>query len=194
MKKRDKQIYQVQVHLKRSKPKIWRRLLLPADLLLSDLHKILQTTMGWTNGHLHQFVHGKDYFEPPAPEGEIWDHYGTNYTDFALNFFLKKTGDKMVYEYDFGDGWEHEIKLEKILPFAAETLLPQCIAGKRACPPEDSGGVWGYEQMLKVLKNPKHPEYEMYREWLPGGFDPEFLDIEEINQLLQTDDYGCPVW
>ena len=85
------------------------------------------------------------------------------------------------YEYDFGDSWEHKILLEKIFPFDNKMALPVCIKGKRACPPEDCGGIWGYEEFLKTISDPKHPEYEDMLEWLGGEFDPEEFDLEGIN-------------
>jgi hypothetical protein len=88
------------------------------------------------------------------------------------------------YEYDFGDSWEHKILLEKILPFDTKTALPVCIKGKRACPPEDCGGIWGYEELLEAISNPKHPDHENMLEWLGGEFDPEEFDLEEINGNL----------
>ena len=91
------------------------------------------------------------------------------------------------YEYDFGDGWEHKIILEKILPFDQANQSSSCIKGKRACPPEDCGGIWGYQELLDTLNDPKHPEYESMLEWLGGRFDSETLDIEEINRMLVKD-------
>ncbi len=187
----EKNIYQIQLTLKNFRPKIWRRLLVPSDVLLSDLHKIIQTTMGWTNSHLHQFEKNREFYEPPAPEDMMLDSYGVDYTGLKLNDFLLKPKEKFTYEYDFGDGWEHEITLEKILPSDTSTTLPVCIAGAMNCPPEDCGGVWGYSELLEIMKDPGHEEYEMYKEWLPEDFDPEYFDMDDINKALQMKDYGC---
>ncbi|MGF1671352.1 MAG: plasmid pRiA4b ORF-3 family protein [Balneolaceae bacterium] len=187
-------IYQIHLELKGSKPKIWRKLLVPSDIPLSDLHKIIQTAMGWTNSHLHQFIKGRTFYEPPPPDGVTWESIGINYTGLSLNEFLTKENDRITYEYDFGDGWEHDVKLKKILPSEGETNLPKCIGGAMACPPEDCGGIWGYQEMLTAIKNPNHPEHEDYMEWLGEEFDHEYFNSEEINELLQDDNYGVFEW
>jgi hypothetical protein len=95
-------------------------------------------------------------------------------------------GEKFAYEYDFGDFWEHDILIEKILPPDPKQKLPVCIKGKRACPPEDVGGVWGYDTFLEAIKDPQHPEHEMYTEWIDGEFDPEAFDLDAINSALRS--------
>lgn len=165
--------------------------MVPSDVLLSDLHKIIQTIMGWTNSHLHQFIKGRDFYEPTMPEELMMDSSGIDYTGIRLNDLLKKEKETMIYEYDFGDGWEHEIRLEKVLPFDESTPIPVCIDGARDCPPEDCGGIWGYSELLKIVKNPAHEEYEDYMAWLPENFDPDYFDIDDTNKALKTKDYGC---
>jgi hypothetical protein len=124
--------------------------------------------------------------------------YGTPYDEFGGDFglecedennykisqLLKKERDSLIYEYDFGDGWEHKIILEKILPYDASVKVPSCIKGKRSCPPEDCGGTWGYQNLLEIIKDPSHPEHEEMLEWLGGEFDPEYFDMEETNEIL----------
>lgn len=90
----------------------------------------------------------------------------------------------MVYEYDFGDGWEHQILLEKLLPFDDAQALPICVKGKRACPPEDCGGIFGYADLLRTLADPTDPEHQEMLEWLGGPLDPEAFDIDDTNQAL----------
>jgi len=185
-------IYQIHITLSGFKPKIWRRLLLPSDLLLSDLHKIIQTSMGWTNSHLHQFIKDQTFYTKRYPDDDTWGEMNNvDYSKIRISYLLKKEKDKIVYEYDFGDGWEHEVLLEKVLPSDQKTKYPVCLAGKMNCPPEDCGGVWGYSDMLEILKNPKHEEYESYIQWLGGEFDPEYFDKEAVNEMLLTEDYGC---
>lgn len=187
----EKNIYQIKAVLKDFKPEIWRRLLISSDVELGNLHKILQTSMGWTNSHLHQFIKNRTYYEPPAPEDMIWDTNGIDYTDIQLNDLLKRPKEKIIYEYDFGDGWEHTITLEKIRSEDEGLTNPVCIDGARNSPPEDCGGVWGYAKLLEIIQDPAHQEYEMYTEWLPANFDPEYFDSAEINKTLERDDYGC---
>jgi len=185
-------IYQIQIALKRFKPKIWRRLLIPSDLLLSDFHKVIQTSMGWTNSHLHQFIKNRTFYTVKMQDDDLWDEMdNVDYKEMKISDLLKKEKDKIVYEYDFGDGWEHDIILEKILPPDNNTKHPICLTGKMNCPPEDCGGIWGYSDMLEILKDPDHEEYESYIEWLGEEFDPTYFDKDEVNELLREKDYGC---
>jgi len=185
-------IYQIQIALKRFKPKIWRRLLIPSDLLLSDFHKVIQTSMGWTNSHLHQFIKNRTFYTVKMQDDDLWDEMdNVDYKEMKISDLLKKEKDKIVYEYDFGDGWEHDIILEKILPPDNNTKHPICLTGKMNCPPEDCGGIWGYSDMLEILKDPDHEEYESYIEWLGEEFDPKYFDKDEVNELLREKDYGC---
>lgn len=166
--------------------------MVPSDLLLSDFHKVIQTSMGWTNSHLHQFIKDNTFYSARMQDDDFWDEMdNVDYKNMKLSDLLKKEKEKMVYEYDFGDGWEHDIILEKILPVDKNTKYPVCLAGKMSCPPEDCGGVWGYADMLEILKDPDHEEYETYVEWLGGEFDPEYFDKDLVNQLLMEEEYGC---
>lgn len=186
-----KKIYQVQIALKGFKPKIWRRLLIPSDLLLSDFHKIIQTSMGWTNSHLHQFIKNRTFYTERMLDDDYWDEMDNiDYKFIRISDLLKKEKGRITYEYDFGDGWEHNIILEKILPVDSNVNYPVCVKGKMNCPPEDCGGVWGYANMLEILEQPKHEEYESFIEWLGDEFDPEYFEMEEINEMLSEDNYG----
>jgi hypothetical protein len=178
-------IFQIQIALKGFKPKIWRRILIPSDLLLSDFHMIIQIAMGWTNSHLHQFIKNRKFYTMRMQDDDLWDEMdNVDYKKMKVSDLLKKEKEKIVYEYDFGDSWEHDIILEKILPIDKNIKYPICLTGKMNCPPEDCGGVWGYSDMLEVLKDPSHEEYESYIEWLGEKFDPEYFDKNEINELL----------
>lgn len=186
-----KKIYQIQIALKGFKPKIWRRLLIPSDLLLSDLHKIIQTSMGWTNSHLHQFNKNRTFYTVRMEGDDFWEEMdNVDYKSIKISDLLKKEKEKIIYEYDFGDGWEHDIILEKLLPIDDKINYPVCLKGKMNCPPEDCGGVWGYSGMLEILKQPDHEEYESYIEWLGDEFDPEYFNKDEVNELLKEKDYG----
>ncbi len=176
-----KNIYQIQVVLKNSKPKIWRRILVPTDISLSDLHKIIQISMGWTNSHLHQFIVGKLFFAPTESELEG----STDTQKIKLTTVLKKKNDKILYEYDFGDGWLHEIILEEIQLNDKNIKSPICIGGKQSCPPEDCGGIYGYINILNILSNHKHEEYAEMMDWLGDEFNPEYFNIDATNKLLQ---------
>jgi hypothetical protein len=174
-------IYRIKVTLKHVAPPVWRRLEVPADIKLGRLHRILQVAMGWTDSHLHAFRAGRDTYGVPDPD--FPDDDTTNERNVRLDR-LAGEGEKLVYEYDFGDGWEHELRVEKVLPAEKGKRYPVCLAGRRACPPEDCGGPPGYEHLLGVLRDPKHEEHEEMREWIGGDFDPEAFDLDAVNEAL----------
>jgi hypothetical protein len=178
-----RETYQLKILLKHSKPPIWRRFLIDNSVTLGNLHVAIQIIMGWTNSHLHQYIHNNTYYgviEPDFDMGlEILDE-----NDYRISQLLKTEKDSIIYEYDFGDGWEHLITLEKIMPFNPKQHLPNCIKVKGACPPEDVGGIWGYYEFLEAINDSSHPEHENFTEWFAGEFDPDLCDLNEINQLL----------
>ena len=183
-KKADQHIYQLKVTLKESKPPIWRRFQVPGDVTLHRLHLILQDVMGWMNSHLYRFeIGGVEYGEPdPDYAGFGIDMRNANRT--KLNQVVPNEKMRFIYEYDFGDSWEHRILVEKILPAEPGAKYPVCLAGKRACPPEDCGGIWGYEDLLEIISDPLHEEYDEMMEWLGGSFDPEEFEIDLVNCIL----------
>jgi len=140
--------------------------------------------MGWYDGHLHLFDLGGMIVTDAETLTEVWED-GVDEQRARLPQFVRQAGQKLRYEYDFGDGWEHELLLEKILPVEADVHYPCCLKGKRACPPEDCGGVWGYADLLEAIADESHPEHEMYLEWLGGEVNPEAFDLAEINEVLQ---------
>jgi hypothetical protein len=144
--------------------------------------------MGWTNSHLHQFICGERVYADP---GFNLDQYQgdppvLDEEEATVSELLPRVGEGIVYDYDFGDSWEHIITVEKILPTASRARLTAvCAAGDRACPPEDCGGVGGYEELLKGLKNRKHPEHRTMKEWLGRPFDSERFDAASVNRWLR---------
>ena len=177
--KRPSAIYQLKITLKDIRPPIWRRVQVPGDITLGDLHDIIQSVMGWGESHLHAFVVGDQQFGDPDPELEFNDERKVRLNDVAGE------KSKFHYEYDFGDSWIHEIVVEKILPSEPDRGYPVCIKAVRACPPEDCGGPWGYADFLDAIKDPKNPEYEEMLDWIGDDFDPEYVDLEEINKILK---------
>jgi hypothetical protein len=178
-------IYQIKVTLKHSKPPIWRRIQVPGDITLAKLHDILQVVMGWDDYHLHQFMIGGTYYGEPHPDYEMWGPEMRNDKRFTLGQVVPGVSFRFVYEYDFGDSWRHELLVEKILPPEPGVECPRCLKGKRACPPEDVGGVWGYESFLEAVADPEHPQHEDMLEWFGGEFDPEAFDLDQVNQELR---------
>jgi hypothetical protein len=208
-------IFQVRVVLRGSRPAIWRRLAVPSDMTLGQLHHVLQIAMGWMDGHLHQFVlrdkrlrptreelarrfqegaldeeflgrlHGERYFVPlRTPDGEELEMEGEDEDRVTLAEVCPNVKSRLIYEYDFGDSWDHDIEVQKIAEPQDSVEYPVCLAGKRACPPEDSGGVWGYYEKLRVVADPSHEMHQEYREWLGDEFDPEAFDLDEVNAAL----------
>jgi hypothetical protein len=178
-------VYQLKVSLPGSRPPIWRRLEVSGEVTLSRFHAILQIAMGWEDRHLHLFAAGKTVYRLPLPD------LGFPCKDerkVALREVLTREKERIRYEYDFRDGWEHIIVLEKILPPGSGSKKPLCLAGKRRCPPERSGGIVNYERLLTALRKRSRPrdapEHAEIAEWLEAGFDPEAFDLDEVNGRL----------
>jgi hypothetical protein len=174
-----KRIYQLKITLEEIRPPIWRRILVTEDITLGQLHHIIQTVMGWHDCHLHAFRIGGEIYGEADPELNTISEKRVKLS--ALGLEAKA---KFEYEYDFGDSWTHRIQVEKILPEGEGAAYPVCITGKRACPPEDCGGPWGYETFVDIASDPDHPEHVEMMEWLGGGFDPEDFDMEAVNKSL----------
>ncbi|AFY68785.1 plasmid pRiA4b ORF-3 family protein [Thalassoporum mexicanum PCC 7367] len=189
--KSSKQVYQLKISLDDIRPPIWRRVQVLDNITLRNLHWVIQLAMGWTNSHLHAFEVGR--YPQEQRYGMVIDAYDT---ELGLKddkkVYLSKIVDgekfKFFYQYDFGDGWDHIILVEKILPIDPEVSYPICIKGKRACPPEDCGGVWGYMDLIDILQDPEHPDHESMLEWVDDGFDPNRFDLDAANKLLQQID------
>lgn len=174
-------VYQLKVTLQDTRPPVWRRIQVRSDVTLAELHRILQEVMGWSGGHLHLFdVGGEQYGEPHPGDWEPLK----NERRVRLSRLMEHPKDRIDYVYDFGDDWRHRIVLEKVLR-DVELAHPVCLAGKRACPPEDCGGPYGYQDLLAILGDPGHPQHEEYREWVEDDFDPERFSADEINVHLQ---------
>lgn len=179
-------IYQFKVALKGIEPEVWRRIVVPARYSFWELHVAIQDSMGWLDYHLHVFcVPHPDTGQTrqigipddEALEGEAGFLPGW---EIPLSEYFRKAGDRADYEYDFGDGWEHEVILERIAERVPGAKYPICSDGARACPPEDCGGVHGYEQMLAVLHDPRHEDHERMLEWVGGGYDPATFDPTKV--------------
>jgi len=176
------QIYQLRIELQYLKPAIWRRVLVPGSIKLSKFHVVILWSMGWQGGHMHEFVIGQTNYGEPDPE---FPQVPPVVREDRVTLQQALGGLKTIrYIYDFGDDWEHKIKLEKTLPFDPEMKHPQCIAGQYACPPEDVGGVDGYIDFLDAIRNPAHEEHASMLAWIGGGFDPLTFNLDETNERL----------
>jgi hypothetical protein len=187
-------IFQLKLTLNHIKPEIWRRLLVPTEVTLAELHFIINEVMGWDCSHAHSFSIGKRTFGDPEldPDNELRHE---SEREIALASVVD-VGTKFSYTYDFGDDWEHEVNVEKQLAVDEHITYPVCIGGARACPPEDCHGPQGYSIFLEAIGNPKHPEHDEMRSWIGGYFDPEGFDPNRTNASLRamyecTDCEGC---
>ncbi len=175
-------VYQMKVALEDSKPPIWRRIQVTSATSLYRLHKVLQVVMGWSDYHLHEFIIDEMHYGEPSPD---YDFKMNNDKTVKLSQVIFEEEAKFAYIYDFGDYWYHKILVEKILPLEPDKHYPICIKGKRACPPEDCGGIWGYYSFLKAIQDPSNPEHDHMLKWVGGSFDSEAFDLNEINQRLR---------
>lgn len=175
-------VYKLHISLTESDPLIWRRFDVKGDYSLWRLHQVLQRVMGWEDSHLHEFIiEGKHYGRPD------WDDdpgFGPQLFDerrFKVRSVAPNAGMAFQYIYDFGDGWMHEIRVEAIAPPNSSAYYPRCIGGANACPPEDSGGLGGYYDKLRIMNDPADPEHEDIKEWMsefpPKPFSRDFINL-----------------
>ena len=179
------QIYQIKVTLLGTDPPIWRRLLVPADLTLEQLHNVLQIAMGWDDCHLHEFRIGQQRYGTPDPMERAFGGSRTASERTARLFnVLDRAGTKAVYTYDFGDSWEHRIAVEKRLAPEPGRTYPACLAGEQHGPPEDCGGIPGFYNLLEAIGDPEHEEHQELLDWVGGSFEPDAFSVDEVNRRL----------
>jgi len=172
--------YQLRIQLERIRPPIWRRILVRSDTSLAELHEIIQVSMGWYDYHLHLFEKDRELYGPRDPGGIM-----TMKSERAkLSSLINREKERIRYEYDFGDSWSHVITLEKIEELDPGVRYPTCTDGRRACPPEDCGGVWGYARLCEALSDPTDEEHQEMLEWVGDDFDAENFDVFATNGML----------
>jgi hypothetical protein len=152
-------------------PPVWRRVIIPAAYSLDRVHAVLQAAMGWQNCHLHAFRVADVTYGPPDPDNEL------GYLDERKFRLGELTTDRVFYEYDFGDSWEHELVIEERTTAADGAIYPVCVAGEGACPPEDSGGSPGFAEFKALIAGPSSTEREEMLEWAGGEYDPSRFDL-----------------
>ncbi|HWE30664.1 MAG TPA: plasmid pRiA4b ORF-3 family protein [Polyangia bacterium] len=184
MAKRPATIYQLKVTLKHIRPQIWRRLYVSSDTKLDELHLVLQDALGWNNSHLHQFRVGERLIGIKEDDDAFLDELEDETRIKLSQIAVEKS--RFVYEYDFGDDWDHEIVVETVLAAVDGVRYPVCTAGKRACPPDDCGGPGGYHRLLAALADAEHKEHDRMLEWVGGPFDPEAFDLEDTNIVMRS--------
>jgi len=180
-------VYTLKITLEGIEPPVWRRLQLTDNMTLGDLHAAIQVAMGWEECHLHEFeVAGERYggSYPGADPDE--DDDVANEDDVRLGSIIRQARQRFLYVYDFGDSWEHTVLVEATTDKPdPNQQYPVCLAGERACPPEDCGGPWNYAQMLEVYADPDHDDYSDTVEWLGRKFNPEAFSADAVNEALR---------
>lgn len=175
--------YLLKVSLQEVRPPIWRRIRVAGDLTLRELHHVLQIALGWTDSHLHEFEIGGKRYGMPDPLEDIGEP-PLDEQKYRLNELLQK-GSRAEYLYDFGDGWRHDIVVEDEVPAKRGALKAECLAGGRACPPEDCGGADAYEELLDAIADPSNERHAELREWVGPYFAPEEFDLASVNRALR---------
>jgi hypothetical protein len=186
-------VCQFRITLLETSPPIWRRIQV-GDGTLDKLHEHIQTAMDWTNSHLHRFTIGGRLFGDPLLMEEDFDEGGyEDSTVTMLSDILPASGNRFRfdYEYDFGDGWQHEVLFEGHLKCEPDETYPVCLEGARACPPEDVGGVSGYADFLQKITDRGNEEHDGSLEWAGGWFDPEEFDAVLATKRMKQ---GLPDW
>jgi hypothetical protein len=178
-------VHKIKVTLRDTRPPIWRRLEVPSGTTLRKLHDTVQAAFGWEDYHMWAFESGQD-------------RYGVADRDLGIRSAASKrlgqvtphAGDRLRYTYDFGDDWEHDILIEDVTAPEPDTAYPRCLTGRRACPPEDCGGIWGYDYLIAILADPRHEEHQDRLEWLgldsADQFDPAAFDTAQANSALSA--------
>lgn len=176
-----RQIYQLRIALSEVTPPVWRRVLVPGGYTLDRVHRLIQYAMGWQDFHLHSFeIDDRQYGEPDV----VNELAMRDELDARLDAVAGK-GDAFRYIYDFGDWWEHEVTVEDVFAAEPDECYPACVAGQRACPPEEVGGASGYTELLHILDDSDHPRHDTQREWLGRDFAPDEFDPARATTLLR---------
>ena len=179
------EVFQFKITLRDVHPPIWRRIQVPKNNSFWDLHVAIQDSMGWKDYHLHEFeIHNprtrtKDTIGIPDEDNAADEDFLPGWEITIADYFSHENL-KAIYTYDFGDGWQHSVLLEEIHPYESGVEYPRCIAGKRACPPEDCGGPYGYDLFLEAIRDTENEDHDHALEWIGGSFDPEHFDSQEV--------------
>lgn len=172
--------FQIKITLRDSQPAIWRRILVSGDMTFRVFHRVLQEVMGWENAHSHRFTFKKQDYGRQDDDAKI-----KNDAAMKLSAAITGKGQCFIYEYDFGDSWEHYCIVEKVLTHDDSKTVALCIDGERACPPEDVGGIPGYQEFLDAACHPNHISHKEMMDWVGGAFDPAAFDLNNVNKRLQ---------
>ncbi len=183
-------IYQLNITLLETTPLIWRQFQVDSRIPLNQLHTTIQIVMGWENSHLHEYQVGKKRFG--IPDNDFPGDPTLNEQNYVISDLLKQEKISLTYVYDFGDHWQHQLTLEKILPYTTECTLPYCLDGANACPPEDVGGTFAYADFISAINDPSHESHEDFMQWIGDDFSPTRFDASTINHQLRYIDDQLP--
>ena len=175
--------YQLRIELKEVQPLVWHRLVVPENVTLVKLAIILQTVMGWHGGHLHEFVVGRMHYGIPDEDWPGAEPF-VDERRVRLNTLVESGARRFNFLYDFGDGWEHTVKVEDLVMPPKEGKRIRCLAGENACPPEDVGGAYAYFDFVAAIRDPTHAEHNSNLQWVGGSFDPSAFDLADVNERL----------
>jgi Plasmid pRiA4b ORF-3-like protein len=178
-------VHQLKIALRHIHPPIWRRVQVSSAASLATLHAVLQRSFAWTDSHLHEFEAGRRRFGSPQLDGGWGEEEDVqDERRVTLGRVAPRKGAKLLYRYDLGDDWQHDIVVEEILPADPTSHSPRCLDGRRAAPPDDCGGPFGYAELLDALAEPTRKDHAEQLEWLGDGFDPEAFDLAATNRAL----------
>jgi hypothetical protein len=178
-------IARIRISLQETSPEIWRRLDVPLSTSLLALHDIIQIAMGWTDSHLFAFYAGDRQYGVPYPEYDMGGPRVFHAKSMHLKALVSRGTNRFVYEYDFGDSWRHDIVIEEDMDGLPDRDYPVFIGGQGRCPPEDVGGVSGFEEFLEAIRKPRHPEHRRMLEWYGRTYDPQDIDERRIRRLIE---------
>ena len=179
-------IARVRIELQEIEPPLWRRVDVPLSSTLLALHDIIQATVGWTDSHLFEFVVGDRRYGEPFPDDEIFERKVYKAAGIRLRTLIERGIERLLYVYDFGDGWRHDVVIEEVRDGEPDIDYPAFVAGERRCPPEDVGGVPGFMRFLEAALNPFHNEHEEMLTWYGKPFDPDDIDERYVRMALST--------
>ncbi len=178
-------VHRMKITLDGVKPPIWRRIEARSDTTLGELSDLLEAAMGWMGGHLHAFDIGGTTYERSDPDEGLGPR-ALDEDAHRLDQVLSAAGEAFRWDYDFGDGWRHRVEVEAIEPADPAITYPRCIGGRRACPPEDCGGPYGFAELLEAIGDEEHPRHEELMDWIPPQYDPADFDKDETTEDMQT--------
>lgn len=183
--------YTIRIKLRGISPSIWRKIEVPSSVKLTSLAEIILAAMGWNNSHLHQFRvgghRGTIYSTVPDDDDDLmWGPKSLSGANYSIGHLLKIAKDKVLFEYDFGDSWEHDVVLSKVEDYADdEHPRVKLLSGKRACPPEDCGGIWGYSELCEAMQHPRSARARELKDWLGYKYDPEEFWLEDVQEEIE---------